>query len=377
MKKILSYILAAAVVSACIYPYEQKLEETERPIIAVEGDILPGGTTVVYLSYLQSLYASTSHRPVTYPSGTAWVEDDAGGKYPATSFELTQTSYSLIIPTQGVPSGHKVRLVLSLDGETFVSDWLESRKPPVMKDIVFSADENQVYVAATIGEGEVPTGYLAVTYEETWRFHADYGCMYEINPVSWTVLPLMNGYPNYYCWMSAKNINYTLIDCSENGGAGVTEYVVQKFSRYNNRNHERYSIKVDARVLSEEEYRFRKNIENNSEISGDLFTPNPGELAGNLRCESNPDVRILGYVSASEVSSMRKYLSSQYLLPRLVYYAFVIPEPEEYESYYYKGWRPVDIMTVDDKVGIAWGPLRCIDCVEAGGTKTRPDFWED
>lgn len=378
MKRVLVYILALMAASSCIYPYTQELETPENPIVVIEGDILSGGTTVVKLSYMKNLNTSSKYKSVSFPSGKAWVEDENGGVYQMNGFEVGTEAYSLIIPTDAIPEGLKVRLVVIADGETYSSEWLESRKPPVIESVSFSADEADVHVAATISEGENSTGYLAVTYDETWEFHADWGCLYEFNMASGDVEPLMSGYPYYYCWKSASTTDYTLIDCTETGGGGVTDYPVLTFSRFNNRNHKRYSINVHARTLSEEEYRYRKTLADNSDIGGDLFSPNPGEIGGNLSCESTPGTRVLGYVTACQVVSKRVYLSSQYLLPRITNYDFVIPADEDERwSYYNKGWRPVDMMSVDGEVGVAWGPLRCINCIEAGGTQTRPDFWED
>ena len=70
-------------------------------------------------------------------------------------------------------------------------------------------------------------------------------------------------------------------------------------------------------------------------------------------------------------------MSSQYLLPSRNYYDFVIPSFEERAKYYEMGWHPVDDMMIDGINGVAWGPMRCMDCIAAGGTQERPDFWED
>ena len=376
MKKTICLLAILAAVSACVYPYSPELEQEDRSILVVEGDILLGGPTVVNLRYLQPLNTSSQYYKTTYPSGTAWVEDESGNRYPSTSLSLTETALSLIIPTESAPTDRRYRLVVEADGETYVSDWLENLKAPTIKDIRFHADDETVYVTTSLEEAEGGNGLMAVNFDETWRFHADYGCMYSLNTNTWEISPLMSGYPYYWCWKSVTNLDYVLIDGTEFPN-GVTDYPIWAFSRYHNRNHERYSIEVQARSLSEEEYRYRKTMVDNSETGGDLFSPNPGELTGNLRCESNPETRVLGYVSACEVSSKRAYLSSVYLLRQVAYYDFVIPDKEDWKTYYERGWYPVDDMNVDDQFGIAWGPLRCINCIAAGGTQERPDFWED
>ena len=47
------------------------------------------------------------------------------------------------------------------------------------------------------------------------------------------------------------------------------------------------------------------------------------------------------------------------------------------ELYYNASFRPVLEVETEDGSEIGWGPLSCIDCVAAGGTKEKPDFWDE
>ena len=88
--------------------------------------------------------------------------------------------------------------------------------------------------------------------------------------------------------------------------AGVSGYPLLSFPRTDNRNHRRYCVNVKARTLSPKTYRFLKNLQDISSGGDNLFTPEPGEIAGNLHCESDPDRMVLGYVLYIIVKSISK-----------------------------------------------------------------------
>ena len=131
-----------------------------------------------------------------------------------------------------------------------------------------------------------------------------------------------------------------------------------------------------ARSISEAEYRFRKNLDM-PEGGYNLFTPNPGEIAGNVICEDNPSMPTLGYVTLSVQSSMEANLDGRYYKKGPVNMdQFVIISMYEIPIYYYEyNFRPV-FEQKNDNMGtdIYWGELRCVDCVADGGSLEKPSF---
>ena len=381
MKKIAFYTACLLLVSACIYPYSLELDKEVSQSLVIEGDILVGDQTVVKLSYVQNLNQSQGYSRITYPSGTVWVECDNGDSFPAdlSLSDLTRGQY--VIPgTLEASLENRYRLVVEAEGNKYASDWLTPNEAPVVNCLSFSADDYNVKVAISMEGGPQASGYAGITFEETWEFHVDYAAMYGVNPKTWQVEALQNGYPNFWCWRRQNNLNFILIDYTQVAGGVVKEYPFYAFSRSDNRNHRRYSIIARVRNLSEEEFRYRKNLNDNSDIGGDLFSPNPGELKGNILCETNPDLPVYGYIAACKVASKREFLDGIYWKRSVIPdWGLVIPaDADEMEYYYYeKNYRPIDMMVVDDRTGVAWGPMRCMDCIAAGGTKERPDFWEE
>ena len=86
---------------------------------------------------------------------------------------------------------------------------------------------------------------------------------------------------------------------------------------------------------------------------------------------------------------MRVYNGSQYLLSKyLSPYDLAYPPQWPkiaggtcFKDFYEMGYMPLienNLPESDADLGpYGWGPAYCYDCFAAGGTQTRPDFWED
>ena len=382
MKKALSYLAILLATVSCVYPYESALEGPQEDIMVFEGDILIGGVSTITISKVNS-FADEWFLP-NDKKGMAWIEDDQGAEYRASE---TGLSDQFTIHTENAAPNHRYRMKAVVEGETYISDWLEVLSPPLIEDIFITqaADKVNVQVAVTMRGGDDATGYIGFTYEETWRFHTDYIGMYDLDTRNWTVNKRETPYPNYWCWRTESSKGMHLLDFTEILGNRVVKYPIITFPRTDSRNHEKYSINLTAVTLPKETFRYLKNLEQISEGNNSLFSPNPGEMTSNISCESDPDRTVLGYVTALRSTSFRKFANTNrfysYQMPPTGY--LFLPESRgEYREDYENGAYPVDFMSLprgengEYLEGVYWGPLRCIDCIAAGGTREKPDFWQ-
>ena len=153
--------------------------------------------------------------------------------------------------------------------------------------------------------------------------------------------------------------------------------IFKSFPRTDNRNHDRYRVKVKVRNMSENEYKFRKLLDQNEDVGGNLFTPEPGEMIGNIACVEDPSVRVYGYVYASSVTEGTYYFNSPYYIISRYVLIKVEDTAEEYIRYSGMGFQPVTDYYDNDESFIGWGPERCYDCTAAGGTRNKPEDWEE
>ena len=410
MKKILSILAVLALATACIYPYQPDLGDAPEGVLVVDGNLMIGEKSTVWIGYMQSLwpketgpvngdggiyYASALSSSTTH----VWAEDDGGGKYEGNmdySEVVTPYYYFLnyflnvpyTIPMENAPADRNYRLCVQTDNLLYTSDWTKPLAPPVIKDISFNATGPEagahVNVYLSLDGGEEATGYAAISFDETWRFHADYYPYYDYDPASNSVSDRLDTWDRYWCWKSANNGQQTPVDFSGMTTSSLKEYPFYSFSRYDTRNHQRYSIRVVARTIDKTTYRYLSYLEESTESGDNLFTPNPGEIVGNLRCETDPDRMVLGYVTVARTTSMRVYLDSRYLLTKksnYLVYPLASPEPgiPGWREYYQRGYLPLEENTASDsELGpYGWGETRCYDCIAAGGTQEKPDFWEE
>ncbi len=372
MKKWLFYIAAALTAASCIYPYDPDINTSVDKTVVVDGEILVGGTSTIRLNYLTDLKQTTS---LMRPKGKAWIEDEDGARYEASTSALTST---IQIPMTEALPGKQYRAVIEVDGETYTSQWLDADPAPVIENVYFVADEKNVTVYVDVNAQESESGYVGFSYEETWEFHADFIPEQIVNPQSWTFTMLMADWPYYWCYRSYIAPQRVLLDYTSMSSQ-TDRFPITAFSRTDNRNHKRYSILVRAYALSRDAYLYNKQTQEMSDVGGSLFTPDPGQLKSNLVCDSTPERKVMGLVLAAEVSSKRVFMNGTYYIStRPSTASFVIPDPSDYSKYYYDmNYRPVMTTAVGEATGLAWGPHRCTNCLEGGGTQERPEFWED
>ena len=377
MKYLYSALILLAGLGSCTYPYDPDIStETDKTLI-VDGEILVGGRSTIRLSYLTELDQVSAN--VMHPRGKAWIEDDQGNRYNSPSSALAS---EISIPMKDAVAGHEYRAVIEVDGQTYASDWVLANPAPVINNIQFAADEKDVTVYVDVDAEKSHTGYMGFSYEETWMFHADYIPEYVVNPDSWSYSMLMTTWPYYWCYRTVESQQLVLLDYSSLDGPRTKYFPVKSFPRTDSRNHQRYSILVKAYSLSRDTYLYNKRTQELSDIGGDLFSPEPGIMVGNLTCQSEPERKVFGLVLAAEVTEKRAYMNSEFLRVERQDDSFMLaPDPKYPEQlplfYYDMNYRPIKMTVIEGTPVIGWGPHRCINCLEAGGTQERPSFWND
>ena len=170
MKKTLILICFLALVSGCVYPYDFPLPDEEQYPLVIDGTIILGQNSRIRITYLQAIEESNA----TYPSSADVVlEAENGSTY--TFFRENSGYYFL--NSSSLPGTEKYRLKIDCDNNTYYSEWLQAMETPVIKklEIVSNGIDvlPQISVDASSGEG-----YVAIHFQEKWKFHADYAIHY-------------------------------------------------------------------------------------------------------------------------------------------------------------------------------------------------------
>ena len=391
MRKYLSILTLFLSVTACIYPYTPDLEEAPEGILTVDANISIGETSTVRLGTLQSLWKHSQEDAAVgniwndLSKATVWVESDAGDTYPGTLIASTY-GYSYLdpynpvfaIPTDEAPADRRYRLVIEALDATYTTDWNTLIQPPVIEEVEFAADDEMVTALVSVNGGPDATGYMLLSYDEAWEFHAEYPITYKVDPNTWTVTELTSpDYSRYWCWKLSDNKRVYPVDYTAMSENGVKKYPLYSFLRTDNRNHKRYCLNLKVKSLSRETYRFLYNLESGSEGGDNLFTPNPGEIPGNIVCETDPERTVLGYAIFSKTATKRFWLDSRYAKHKPGV-TLDFAEFRRWSDLYKWDYRPVVEDPNPELPGpYGWGPDFCYDCTAAGGTMRKPSYWDE
>jgi hypothetical protein len=91
---------------------------------------------------------------------------------------------------------------------------------------------------------------------------------------------------------------------------------------------------------------------------------------------------VLGYVTIGRTVWKRAFLDNRYYQDHAPSRGGIVyPTQSNYSTVYYQGYLPLFLNDNWDRDPAeegeyGWGSRRCYDCVAAGGTKQKPDYWD-
>lgn len=382
MKRLAIISMLGIMAASCVYPYNADLTSAPAPTIIIDGDIVVGSAASLKVGYMMSFDGRYPEGKNKVSSLKWWVEDEDGTKYEGKDGNADLSA---------APADHKYRMVIMADGKTYASQYTEALEPPVIEDIGFVADDDVVRLNVSLKGG---TGYAVVQYEQIWQFHADWVQEYcaEFYPAeiqdpeakypdgTWLYFTLEQKglVQNYYCWRKSTAPIESLVDYSMSGDY-AKDFLIAAIDRSSYKLCKSLFVKVRTRSLSYVEHRFLTSISNDESQAISLFSPDPGDLPGNVININDPTEKVLGYVSTSKYTTAEVSLDSRYYKKpndpddSELY----LPEKDEMWEMYFREinpYRPVRWVMLDWGQAMGWAPLRCVDCTYDGGTLTKPDF---
>lgn len=380
MKRLLLILATALGAAACVYPFSTEAEGQVPRSLVVDGNILVGTVSTFHLRYLQPIWAADYEMRDDTPSGVLWIEDSEGKAYKDGTVTGPSTDFSIDLSGASKSLKYKLHIDFDAEGRHYQTPWLEVRKAPIIDYMDFAADENQVLAKCTLKPDTDEKGLYIMDIEEDWETQAQYWQSYDFILDN---TKRQGGYyaertanPHYYCWKKASSKRSVLSSTKDMSEVTLNSFVFHRFSRYDDRTKIQYAVLLKVRGVSEEGYDFAKMIASNSDITGSLFTPVPSEMRGNIFCDEDPSEMVYGFVDAATIRQKRVFLDGRYYLYQEPYDERFVPDLEDgeltLEYFYTSGNRPVGYSAGGEML---WAPLRCVDCVEAGGTKNKPDYW--
>ena len=395
MKKIALYLAGLLLAASCIYPFEPETPPVDRCLV-FEGNLVIGESSTMSVRLLQPLSGSIITDTDTWNiNGEARVECTDGTVINGVPRLRGSNEVAFIFNLTNASAKEAYRVWFT-DDETkkvYRSNWMKVEKAPLIERIDFVPDDKNVKVRLTLTGPTDDTRYFCWTYTEDWEIHSDflplYLYRYGVDPYNirgQAYEEIQGEYDKYYCWNSSSSKELFVADTRDLNSRTLPARQIASFGRTTSRCQELYCISVTAYGISADRYAYIHHMNEVSNIQGDLFSPNPSAMRGNLRCEQDSTELVLGYVGVCQTTMTRAFFEgTRYYTGRVDYSVRFFPnlsEPLEAESnekgydyFYMLGNRPLYL--VADENGdekMQWAPRRCVDCT-VKGTKNKPSYW--
>ena len=387
VQKLISLLLLVVLYSSCVEEFKVSSKVTDRyeEELVIQGRILSGENSAIFISHTSS-FGSGTGKGKSIENAKVSIIGQNGYESDIAQYDNQKGHY--VINTINLPQNTQYAVKVVLDRETYQSEFQELQASPEIDEITYKENADGISIHVSTHDSEDGRRAYMWTYEEDWEFHADINF---VNVSNVRVLYNEDIYPvegwknpYLYCWghQDSGNIHiYSTGNLKENV---VTEHELFRIPKDDIRISYIYSVLVKQWSLNDEAYNYFKTLKLYTEETGGLFAPLPAEIDGNVKCFSNPDIKVRGYVLAATIVEKRIFIYEsdfEKLNSEYSNCSFNIPGG-------YLGWEASWLSSVAsgnsiiftqsgnvDETAILYRRI-CFDCrATDGSTKKRPYFW--
>jgi hypothetical protein len=366
----------ASLLGGCVDKYTPEAISSPPNNLAVEGSINLTGVTTVRLTRTRGLTAGTVV-PVEANASVA-ILDETGNRYPLAE----QAAGTYVSGSLNLNPSHQYQLRLrTSSGRDYTSDLVAANESPTIDDVSWSVEPTGIQIAGSTHAAASATRYYRWTYQETWEFYSAYQSSYEY--VGGKIVP-RNENINH-CWHVEDSHAIILSNNSALSQNVTSRFPLTVLPTNSVRLGNKYSINVQLRALTADEFAYWEKLRKNTESLGTLFDPLPSQLSGNVHCLSDPSELVLGYVGASGVAERRIFIARTDL-PRSIsnspfisgYEGCVFDTVQVGDAAFFfgsKGLIPIFPQnTMIPPTAYIGSTPDCTDC-RLRGTNVKPSYW--
>jgi hypothetical protein len=130
--------------------------------------------------------------------------------------------------------------------------------------------------------------------------------------------------------------------------------------------------------MDKEAYNFYELMKKNTEEIGNIFSPQPSEVRGNIRNPNDAKEYVLGYVTASTVEEKRTFIVIPWNFRQNCNSINVPDIADSIRFYFGPGAVLIPYQYTIPPTGLPYytgSGKECVDCTTRGGSTTRPSYW--
>jgi hypothetical protein len=243
----------------------------------------------------------------------------------------------------------------------------------------YDAEKNGIQFYVSTHDATNSSRYYKWDYEETWEYRAYFESYLEyLGGANLITRPTANQL--YQCWSSRKSADIVIGNSAALANDVIDQTPLLLIPKGSNNFNERYSILAKQYVLEKDAYTYWQTLKKMTEQGGSIFDAQPSQLIGNLHCTTNPNVPVIGFLSASSIAEKRLFVTKDQVPPSFV---TAYPYPCEILSVDPKADTLYKYITLKGMIPLTYGimgaidvaPRECADCRYYGGSNVKPSFW--
>lgn len=303
---------------ACEEIYRPTLDEVDD-LLVVEAILISNQTAnTIHLYYTQGFNDNNYNYPPA-SGATVYLVDDQGN-----SFVCRESSEGYYNLNQMLDSEREYILKIELNGDTFISEMQAIPKTPSIDTIYGEYDYNVSIhgTASSTDKLQKEYGfqlYADMKYREGlnhYRFYAkkiiQYYDYYDTvigtpPPVTLPIYIWRSIYPGGTFNIAGPPEYSTSKDISKH----ELEFFPQDYNKYfpDTMSFAGWIYIIHQYGINKDTYDFYKKMNQQLDADGKIFDPIYIQLEGNIRCENNPDKKVLGNFEISSYAESRCYLT--------------------------------------------------------------------
>ena len=356
--------------SACVTDYEPKGLEQVRDLLVVDGIITNGETTIklrrsVGLTddFTEDEFVNNAKVVVEREDGAVFTCANSSGKgeYKVDMGELDP--------------GSRYRLHISLDGLEYESDYLGPEiTPPIDSlSLLKKGPGEEVRLCVSTHNAPDRSSYFRWMYKENWEVKAEIFMAAEKMGNTVVIYDLLTSNNWYYCWGKDSSKVISLGSSDRLTQNVIANKSIASYHPSDRRFSMLYHAEVEQYALHREAYDYYFNLQKNIEESGSLFAPIPSEMKGNIRCVTDPEVPVIGFVEVATVTRLKRFFPEieKVYEAEVTGCASTIVQGSEYDNNPDYGYVSYNPMNAESNT---YALKRCMDCGRFG-SKQKPSWW--
>lgn len=360
----------------CKDSFTPDLPQSNLNILVVEGFIDAGGNpTYIKLNRTTMINETRSLKPEL----GAVVTVEGGNKV----FMLTHSEdgiYSVSALTLEANEKYRVR-IKTADRKEYLSEFVDVKLSPNIEKLAWKNSANGAEIYVNTKDINNSTRYYRWEFEQTWVIYSKYSSRF-----IWDIdrIRMRTDAENINkCWLSERSSSIVLGSSIQLTDDVINEKTILNIPFNSEKFVEKYSILVKQYALGKEEYEFWEELRKNTESLGSIFDPQPSQIVGNLKCITDPNTLVIGYIGAGSVNEKRLFITADEVPFEKSVDPFECPEVDtvvfsRVSVFNNPNFYPTDLLFSENSpnaIGYGGAPRQCVDCT-LRGVNIKPNFWQ-